>query len=127
MYAAEEPRKAKARIRRRRDPRPMHGSPLSPSRTAGGGEDASQLDDAERARLRRQALGWLRADVALHKKRLETGKPADRAAVRDALREWQDDPDLAGIRDSAAVAALPAEDRIAIGALWAEVAALLTQ
>jgi tetratricopeptide (TPR) repeat protein len=30
----------------------------------GQGQDAAKLDDAERARLRRQALDWLRADLA---------------------------------------------------------------
>ncbi len=49
---------------------------------AGQGEDAAKLDDKERARLRKQALDWLRADLALRTKQLETGKPADRAEVQ---------------------------------------------
>ncbi len=86
---------------------------------AAGGEDG--------ARLRRQAIEWLRADLALHATKLETGKPEERAAVRDALREWQGNSDLACIRDSAALAALPREDQDALGRLWADVAMLLTK
>ncbi len=78
---------------------------------AGQGEDAAKLDDAERTRLRKQALEWLRADLALCTKQLETGKPADRAEVQQTVRHWQKDTDLAGIRDAAALAKLPAENR----------------
>ena len=90
---------------------------------AGRGEDASQLDDRERARLRQQALGWLRADLALHARRLESDTPEERAASQDALREWQEESDLSSIRDAAALALLPAEDQDAFGKLWADVAA----
>ena len=92
---------------------------------AGQGEDAAKLDDKERTRLRKQALDWLRADLALRGKQLETGKPADRAEVQQALRHWQQDTDLAGIRDAAALAKLPAEEQKAFTQLWADVAALL--
>ena len=92
---------------------------------AGQGEDAGQLDDPERARLRRQALDWLRADLALRTKQLESGPPADRTAAQQALRHWQQDRDLAGLRDAAALAKLPAKDRTACAQLWADVAALL--
>jgi hypothetical protein len=56
---------------------------------------------------------------------METGKPEERAASQDALRKWQEDPDLAGVRDAAALAQLPAKDQDAFGKLWADVAALL--
>jgi hypothetical protein len=41
------------------------------------------------------------------------------------LRYWQHDLDLAGIRDAAMLAKLPAEERAACEKLWADVAALL--
>jgi hypothetical protein len=91
---------------------------------AGKGEDATKLDDKERVRLRKQALDWLRADLALRTKQLESGPPADRAA-QQALRHWQKDPDVAGIRDQEALAKLPPEERAAYERLWADVAALL--
>jgi tetratricopeptide (TPR) repeat protein/predicted Ser/Thr protein kinase len=92
---------------------------------AGKGEDAAKLDDKEKARLRKQALDWLRADLALRTRQLETGKPADRAAVQQALRHWQKDTDLAGLRAKEALAKLPAEEQKAFTQVWADVAALL--
>jgi tetratricopeptide (TPR) repeat protein len=94
---------------------------------AGQGEDAAGLDEKQRARLRQQALDWLSADLALHAKRLPSGKPADRAAVQSALRLWQKDADLAGLRDRDALAKLPAQEQKAFAQLWADVAALLKQ
>jgi serine/threonine-protein kinase len=94
---------------------------------AGQGEDAAKLDDKERTRLRQQALDWLRADLAQRTKQQQTGKPADRAAVQKALRHWQQDSDLAGLRDAAALAKLPADEQKAFTRLWADVAALLQQ
>jgi len=45
--------------------------------------------------------------------------------VQQALRHWQKDTDLAGIRDKAALAKLPAQEQKAFTQLWADVAALL--
>jgi tetratricopeptide (TPR) repeat protein len=92
---------------------------------AGQGEDASKLDPMERTRLRKQALDWLRADLAAWTRQLESGPPADRAAAQKMLRHWQQNPDLAGLRDPVALARLPEEERAALGRLWADVAALL--
>jgi serine/threonine-protein kinase len=92
---------------------------------AGQGEDATNLDDAERTRLRKQALDWLRADLAQRTKQLETGNPADRDEVQKTLHHWQNDTDLAAIRDAAALAKLPADEQKACQTLWAEVGALL--
>src|SRR5262249_6472156 len=89
------------------------------------GEDAAKLDDKDKARLRNQALDWLRADLALRARQLGSGRPADRTAAQKALRHWQKDSDLAGIRDAAALAKLPAEERVAYERLWADVAELL--
>jgi tetratricopeptide (TPR) repeat protein len=92
---------------------------------AAAGQDAGKLDDKEKARLRKQALDWLRADLTLRTRELESGKPADRAAVQQTLRHWQKDSDLTGFRDRAALAKLPAQEQKACTQLWAEVAALL--
>jgi hypothetical protein len=91
----------------------------------GKGKDASRLDDPARARWRRQALAWLKADLAEYAKRLESGQPADRRLVEERLRQWQRDGDLAGVRDPGAVGKLPAEEQGPWRALWAEVEALL--
>ncbi len=92
---------------------------------AGQGEDAAGLDDAERARLRRQALDWLRADLTLWTRLLESGQPADRPEAQRMLLHWQNDGDLAGIRDEAALARLPEAERKEWQGLWGDVKALL--
>jgi tetratricopeptide (TPR) repeat protein len=92
---------------------------------AGQGEDAARPDDKEQERLRRQALDWLRADLDLRTRQVQSAKPADRAAVQQALRRWQKDADLSGIRDKEALAKLPAEEQKSFTQLWADVAALL--
>jgi hypothetical protein len=61
----------------------------------------------------------------LRTKQLESDPTADRAAGQQALRHWQKDPDLAGIRDQEGLATLPSEERAACAKLWADVAALL--
>jgi tetratricopeptide (TPR) repeat protein len=91
---------------------------------AGKGEDAAKLDDKERARLRKQALDWLKADLALHAKKLESGRHADRAEVQRDLKEWQEETDLADLRDRAALEKLPPDEQKACTQLWADVAAL---
>jgi serine/threonine-protein kinase len=96
---------------------------------AGQSEDAARLDEKERARLRKQALDWLRADLALRSKRLQiqSGKPTDRAAVQSAMKHWQIDTDLAGLRDKDALSKLSAQEQKAFAQLWADVAALLKE
>ena len=43
------------------------------------------------------------------------------------MLHWQQDPDLAGIRDAAALAKLPGEEQKACTQLWADVAELLEE
>jgi len=91
----------------------------------GQGEDAAPLDDKGRAELRRQAVVWLRADLALLGERL---KGDDAKAVKEArqtLGHWRRDSDLAGLRDADALAKLPEDERGACRKLWADVDALL--
>jgi tetratricopeptide (TPR) repeat protein len=89
------------------------------------GEDTGNLDEQQRTRLRKQAVDWLRADLTLRTQQLKSGTPADRNAVRQAVRQWQQAPDLAGIRNPAALAQLTEAERNEAEALWAEVQALL--
>jgi hypothetical protein len=88
---------------------------------AGQAEDAAPLDDQARVGLRKQALAWLRADLAL----LESSRPSDPTAAHQALRRWQEDSDLADLRDAAALTKLPAAERTAFTQLWADVAMLV--
>src|SRR5262249_11194013 len=92
----------------------------------GKGNDAAQLDDAERARWRQQALAWLRADLTLHSKQLEGAKSLKvRMEVQRTLRHWQRDPDLAGLRDESALSQVPEVEPEAWRHFWGEVQRLL--
>ncbi len=91
---------------------------------AGRGKDAASLDEGSRARLRRQALDWLRADLAVMAARVAGGKPVVLAFIKSHLSHRRRDPDLAGIRDAEALARLPAAEREACARLWADVEAL---
>jgi serine/threonine-protein kinase len=92
---------------------------------AGQGIDADKLDDKERARWRKQAIQWLRADLDGWDKRLAAGMPEVRQTVRETLQNWQRDADLAGVRDPQALMKLPAAEQEVCRKLWADVAALL--
>jgi hypothetical protein len=94
---------------------------------AGSGPSADDPppDDDAKARPRTQARDWLRADLGLRSKQLDTDTEEARSAVRNALRHWQVDPDLAGVRDPDALSRLPEAEREEWTSLWADVASLL--
>jgi serine/threonine-protein kinase len=87
----------------------------------GQGDDAKDLDDKERARWRRQALEWLRDDLALWGKIIKSDAPPGRAAAQQVLRSWLGDPQFGGVRDGAGLARLPRDERDAWRKLWADV------
>jgi serine/threonine-protein kinase len=91
---------------------------------SGRGKDAAQTDAPERARLRRQAVAWLRADLALWGRQLDQGTRQARDLVRRTLVHWQSDLDLAGIRADVSLAKLPEAEQQACRKLWADVEAL---
>jgi serine/threonine-protein kinase len=93
----------------------------------GQGADAAGLDARERARWRRQALTWFRANLALWAKELQKQTPQARSSLEETLRLWQTDDDLTGLRDAAALAQLPPEEREACRRFWADVAALMVK
>jgi serine/threonine-protein kinase len=90
-------------------------------------DDEPPPDDAARARLRAQALEWMKAELAAWSKALGSAPPQGREVVRQALRQWQDDDALAGLRDPDALAALPEAERAACQRFWDDVDALLTK
>jgi serine/threonine-protein kinase len=94
--------------------------PVPNGRTAAG----PGLDDDARARLRQRALGWLSAELATWAKVLRT-QPTAGPFVAQALRYWQIDPDLAGLRDATALQGLSEGQRAACRDLWCGVADLL--
>ncbi len=91
----------------------------------GQGKDNPPLDESAKARCRKQAIDWLKADLAVWSKVLEKGPPAARQAISQTLQHWKVDSDLAGLRDAAALAKLPHDEQKAYRALWADVGSLL--
>ena len=64
----------------------------------GRGEDADKLSEAERARWRKQAREWMRADLAAWAEGRDGGPGMDREAVTRTLTHWWGrDHDLAGM------------------------------
>jgi serine/threonine-protein kinase len=89
----------------------------------GQGQDAKKLNATERSRLRRQALDWLRADLAAWRKQLEKQNAKVRPLALQTLTNWQRDNDLAHVRGKA-LAKLPSPERQPWRQLWADVEAL---
>ena len=93
----------------------------------GLGKDGSQLGAAERAHSRRKALEWLRTDLLVLSETLDGGLPADRGLAKELLTLWQDEPDLAGLREPARLKMLAADERKVCLDLWAEVGTVLAR
>ena len=85
----------------------------------GQGDDVAGLGGPERKR-RAQARNWLRLDLAAWDTKVATGTEADRIEGRKTLAPWRDDPDLAGLRDPAALGQLRPDERRECGKLWGE-------
>jgi tetratricopeptide (TPR) repeat protein len=94
---------------------------------AGQDEQNKSLDASARAKLRRQALAWLQSELDAWAKVLDSGKPEDRRTIANVLKHWGEDADLAGVRDAAALDALPADEQKAFRALWSQVDAILVR
>jgi serine/threonine-protein kinase len=91
----------------------------------GQGRDEPPMDEAAKSRWRKQAIEWLKADLAFWNRQVETGPQQAKAFVVQTLQHWKVDTDLAGIRDEAALAKLPEDERKACRSLWTEVDALI--
>jgi serine/threonine-protein kinase len=88
----------------------------------GQGKDADKLDAKERARLRQQALDWLRADLRAYRQVIDKSP-----VIAQRMQHWLKDEDFSGVRGSAALAKLPEAERSAWQKLWVEVADTLTR
>jgi tetratricopeptide (TPR) repeat protein len=92
---------------------------------AGKVEGEPPPDDAAKAKLRRQALEWLKAEYQAWKQVLESEPPQTRPLVMQALGQWKQHSPLAGLREGEALARLPEAERKAWEVFWAEVDSLL--
>lgn len=91
----------------------------------GQGKDTAALKDEAKAQLRRQSLDWLQADLA--RWRQWADRPQARTFLVRALRNWRRNDGLACVREPAALARLPEEERAAWQKLWKETEALLSR
>jgi serine/threonine-protein kinase len=90
----------------------------------GQGADADNHDAKERARLRQQALDWLRADLTAYRQLMEKATDENRAMAEQRMQHWRKDEDFAGVRGSESLSRLPEVERKEWRKLWEEVEAL---
>jgi protein O-mannosyl-transferase len=89
----------------------------------GQGRETPDLTEAVKTRLRRQALEWLQAELAYWQQGKD--KTEGRILIVPTLRAWQKNDGLAGVREPAALAGLPQEERTAWQKFWHEVETLV--
>jgi len=95
--------------------------------SAGEGQDARNLPDKARETLRRQALDWLRADLAVYRRLLDLAPGKPRPRVQQDMQIWQREDDLAGVRRPEALARLPEHEQLTWLKLWGDVADTLNR
>jgi tetratricopeptide (TPR) repeat protein len=93
----------------------------------GHGKDAASLTEAERGRLRTQALAWLRADLKAWRRLVEKEGVKARPVISKLMQHWLTDPDFNGVRGPHALAKWPEAERAAWHDLWAGVADTLAR
>jgi hypothetical protein len=91
---------------------------------AGWGEDVPKPVQEERARLRGQALEWLRADLAALQKQLASANADDRLMAQRTLYRLQRDFRFFAVREKEELAKLQDAERVAWEKLWADTEAL---
>jgi WD40 repeat protein/predicted Zn-dependent protease len=106
-------------------PSEAYHAACSAARAGTGQGDARELPPSERDRYRRQALDWLRLELARYQQAFQHRPETTAPWLRDFLRHWQRDDDLRAVRERSALAALPANERPAWASLWDDVAALV--
>jgi tetratricopeptide (TPR) repeat protein/tRNA A-37 threonylcarbamoyl transferase component Bud32 len=87
----------------------------------GQADDARCLPDRVVTALRKQALRWLREDLALYTARPATNKRPDDHLIRQRLSGWLNEADLAPFRETRALARLEDDEREEWLRLWREV------
>ena len=89
--------------------------------SAGLDKSRGRLDKEAAARLRQQALDWLRDELAIWSKQAQSTAITDRRVARRTLRQWQLDPELTEVRDAASLATFSESERTAWQEFWQQV------
>jgi serine/threonine-protein kinase len=90
----------------------------------GLGKDAAALTPEQRPAWRQKALRWLRTDLALWKSALDGDNATNQGLARKKLQAWQEEIELACVREPVWLAKLPREEQAQWRSFWEEVAAL---
>ncbi len=80
-----------------------HAARVAALAAAGQGKDEPPLE-AAKAKLRGQALDWLTAERTAWSKLLDSNRPQAGQTLVKPLSFWQQDPEMAGLRDPAVLA-----------------------
>ena len=95
--------------------------------SSGWSEDNPRPLDSIKPELRRQALSWLRAELASWESLIADGSEQTRRQVATGLREWKMESALYTIREDKELNQLPEEEGQAFRQLWADVDRLLVR
>jgi superkiller protein 3 len=120
-FAAGAPKAAEERARHR-----YSAACTAALAGCGRGEDAPAPDEQQRARLRQQALAWLRDELTFRATQIASTHPGDQATAQRFLQHWQTNRNLAGLRGEA-LARLSEAEREAWGQLWTDLADTLAR
>jgi serine/threonine protein kinase/tetratricopeptide (TPR) repeat protein len=94
---------------------------------AGQGKGADKLDANDKAKLRQQALDWLKAEREFYKRQVKDGQLFAVEKLVQQLSQWQRDPELASVRDAKQLAQLPEAEQQDWQQFWSDVAKLLKE
>jgi eukaryotic-like serine/threonine-protein kinase len=95
--------------------------------SVGKGKDGDKLQGQDRNNLRRQALDWFQANLALRRKQSQSGNVEEVVLVTDQLAHAQSNPDLAGVREARELAGLAKKERESWQLFWTNQAQLLKE
>jgi eukaryotic-like serine/threonine-protein kinase len=92
---------------------------------SGRSKDDPALGETERAKLREEALSWLKAERTIWAAVLETDPAQVGPVVVQALQDWRTNRDLASVREPDDLAKLPSAEQASWRTMWADVDSLL--
>jgi tetratricopeptide (TPR) repeat protein/thiol-disulfide isomerase/thioredoxin len=119
LAAFREAERVEPALRESRHWQLLYHAACAAARAASGqGKDEPPPEEPEKAALRREALDWLKAELATWSKFLESGDPQARPGVRQGLNHWKQNPELACVRDEKNLAKLQEAERKEWQALW---------
>jgi eukaryotic-like serine/threonine-protein kinase len=121
----DDRRKAEGEITLTEAYRRSHAARAAALAGCGLGKDSPSADAMAKAKLRAQALDWLKAELAGLAKAHESGTRETKPTLIRTMEYWKNAPDFTGVREPNALAKLPEDERKNWQALWADVERLL--